>query len=217
MGNLKACPSCGSKEKQFVGAFCMDCFSKQQLVEVQKKNLEFVQCPKCGRVKKAGEWVAFDERMVRELVEKKSKSAFPLAARVSYSRDKNFLLVKAVFDLNVDGARVLQEKRLEIPVVKTMCLQCNRESGGYKEAIIQLRGDEQKVEKALLRLQYHLSGKTFWKAERKKTGGVDVIAGSKTTALNAVRQLKKSFSLSHKLMGVRAGKRLFLVTVLVRV
>lgn len=214
---MKICPSCGKSEKQFIGSFCTDCFSKQPLVDVQEKNLEVVLCPRCGRVKSGSAWVQFTPGLVEELVLRKSKSRFPLSAKISFTQGKRFLGTNAEFYVAVDGHEVRQAKNFEIPLVKTLCLDCNRQAGGYKEAIVQIRGDEKRVERALKSIERTIEGKTFWKTELKKTGGADLTAGSKNIVLDAVRQLKKPFSLSHKLMGVRNGKRVFLVTVLLKV
>ncbi|MEM4255253.1 MAG: NMD3-related protein [Candidatus Norongarragalinales archaeon] len=213
--NLKICPSCGKSEKQFVGSFCIDCFSKQQLVEVAGKNLSLTLCPRCLRVKSGSAWVEFTPKVVEEMVAHKSKSRFPLSTQVSFTQGKRFVGVHAKFHLKVDGHDVKQEKHFEIPFSKTLCLDCSRQAGGYKEAIVQIRGDERRVERVLQKLEKAIEGKTFWKTELKKTGGADLVAGSKNAVLDAVRSLKKPFSLSHKLTGVRNGKKVFLVTILI--
>ena len=202
----------------FVGAFCMDCFSKQNLVEVPDKSMEITLCSRCLRIKSGSAWVDFAPALVEALVLRKSKSPYPLSARMSFTRGKHFIDVKAEFHLKAEGNDVVQEKRFQIPFAKTLCLDCSREAGGYKEAIVQIRGDdERRVERVLHLLETALEGKTFWKTEFKKTGGVDLTAGNKHAVLSAVRSLKKPFSTSHKLMGVRNGKKVFLVTVLMEI
>lgn len=213
---MKICPSCGKSEKQFIGPFCVECFSKRSLVEVSAKNLEVVQCPRCFRVKSNSAWVDFTPSLAEELVLRKSKSRYPLKAKVSFTQGKHFLGASAVFTVTADGHDIKQEKHFEIPLVKSICIDCSREAGGYKEAIVQIRGDERKAERILRKLEKAIEGKTFWKTELKKTGGADLIAGSKNVVLDAIRQMKKPFTVSHKLTGVRNGKRVFLVTILIR-
>ena len=214
---MKVCPSCGKSGLPFVGPFCVECFSKQSLVEVQAKNLEITLCPRCLRFKSGSAWVGFTPDIVEKLVVHKSRSRYPFSAKVSFTQGKQFFLVTAKFHLKAEGHDLVQERHFEIPLVKNVCMECNRQAGGYKEIIVQLRGDEKRAESALKRIEREIEGKTFWKTERKKTGGADLTAGSKNVVLSAVQQLRKPFSMSRKLMGVRDGKKLFLVTVLIEV
>lgn len=214
---MKLCPSCGEKDKPFVGAFCVDCFAKKPLAEITAKGLELQICPKCGRVKEGSAWKEFSEEIVEELVERKAKSQYPFKLAISFNQAKGYLASKADFVFTVEGTPVKQTRYFEIPLVKDLCIDCSRQSGGYKEAIVQIRGYEERRAQRIVRiLEEKLEGKTFWKTEFKKNGGVDLITGGKNVTLDAVRSLRLPFSMTHKLAGVRQGKKIFLVTVLIK-
>lgn len=214
---MKVCPYCGESDKPFVGAFCVDCFAKKPLAEITVKGLDLQICPKCGRVKSGSVWAEFSEEIVKELVERKVKSQYPFKLRVSFNQAKGFLAAKADFIFTVEGTPVRQERYFEIPLVKNLCIDCSRESGGYKEAIVQIRGYEERRAQKLVRLiERKLEGRTFWKTEFKKKDGVDLVTGNKNITLDAVRSLRVPFSLTHKLAGVRQGKKVFVVTILIK-
>lgn len=213
---MKVCPSCGKSDVAFVGSFCVDCMAKKPLVELNPKGLEVIYCPKCERVRSGSAWVAFNQAVVDELVMRKLKSPYNFSASVSYVQHKDFLAADATLVFDVDGTPLKQEKHFGIPFLKTLCIDCSRAAGGYKEAIVQIRGEDRAVERVLRILERRLEGNTFWKTEGKKTGGVDLIAGSRNVVLDAVRGLKKPFSLTRKLAGVRQGKKIFLVTILIK-
>ncbi len=174
-------------------------------------------CPKCRRIKSSGKWVELDKQAVLALCLRKVKSRFPFELQnVEFGVLKNFLDAKAKIVFTAEGVPVTQEITLSFPLKKALCEDCSKKTSGYKEAIVQIRGEEKKVAKTLKTLERLIEGKTFWKVEEKKTG-VDLTAGSKSAVLSAIYSMKVKYELSHKLMGVKDGKKVFLTTALLRV
>lgn len=214
---MKVCPSCGSQQsesRQFIGAFCASCFSQRKLYSL--REFEAVFCAKCGKIKIAADWVPFETGIVMQFVEKSVKTQYPLSlGKVTFEIGKKTMDINADLIFEVEGVEVRQNRDFEIPVSKTTCTQCSREAGGYKEAIIQFRGDKVKVARLVRKVESMLEGKTFWKIDEKKTG-IDLIAGSKTEVMNVIYELGIHYELSNKLTGVKLGKNVYLTTVLLR-
>jgi len=147
-----------------------------------------------------GEWVKSSDTRLRELIGKSLE--IPGEVRVTgYS-------ILEVRDNAVDiEATILYEREktsqtLQVPVkkIKTLCLECSRRSGGYYEAVLQYRGEDEigVAMKDLLRVE-------------KVRGGLDYYFMSKEEAEKTGKKLKEqgyAIKKSFKTVGVtRDGKR----------
>ena len=212
---MRVCPSCGASEKQkrFAGVFCVDCFARQELFALKDFSLQL--CPTCGRVRRQSEWVQPSQGVFHEILMHKIKSARDFTLAAGFSVGKKFLVVDAEIIFSVDGARVSQKRVFEIPLEKKLCLECGRLAGQYHEAIIQIRGEPARKEKTLARLTKLLAG-SIAKVEEKKEG-VNLLVLTKQQAFAALSSLGLRYSLAHKLVGVKQGKRVYKTTILIRV
>ncbi len=109
-------------------------------------------------------------------------------------------------------------------VVKDVCQACSRISGMYYEAIIQIRGNKKEkvksfVEKKINELSKKDELSFISKIEEKKKG-LDIYVGSKKAAKSILKEAKKLYNLetkeSYTLIGERKGKKLYRVTILLR-
>ncbi|HIH20535.1 TPA: hypothetical protein HA244_04680 [Candidatus Micrarchaeota archaeon] len=212
---MKVCPSCGSTEvqKQFVGAFCVDCFAKKELFTL--KEFAFQLCSRCGRVKQKEQWVSPSHKTLSDILRSKIKSDKDFDIRTEFTLGKTTVDAKTVLTFHVDGSSVRQERVFEIPLEKKLCLECGRITGSYHEAIIQLRGDPEVTARVARKLE-RILGENIVKTEEKREGNNYFII-TKQLAFSALSTLKLRHSLSHKLVGVKEGKRVFKITLLVRV
>ena len=215
MSWLRVCPSCGAseKEKQFAGAFCIDCVAKKELFSLKPFIIQL--CPNCGRVRKQSDWIEYNNNVLSEILQAKIKSPFDFSLKANFSFEKKFLVASAEMVFIVDGASIFQKKTLSIPLEKKLCEECGRISGQYHEAIIQLRGNRQQIERIAVRIERLLQNNIV-KAEEKKEG-INFLVLSKRKAFEALSKLGVRYSLAHKLVGVKEGKRVFKTTILIRV
>jgi len=220
------CPTCGALEgeKQFINAFCINCFTKQCKLVETPKEITLVHCTKCGRIRAGGEWInarhdenekQFQQRVLKEIILKKTRLT-PEASilKASVEREKNFALFRAV--LTFEGKQIEMSAKILVAEEKRACEDCGKKAGGYYEAIIQLRGNLKRVERIALQLERALNQKTFVEVITRKEG-VDLQVGSKHAALQTLSQTGLTYSLSHKLVGVKKGKRVHRVTACIRV
>ena len=205
MSNL-VCPKCGrtSDEVKFIDAFCIYCYPVN--IKVPGK-VELERCTRCGNMKMRGEWTAFSEAKIKNLILDKCKGDFESA---EYDMDRQVV----VFRLKHTDATI--EKPVALDIRKTICLQCSRISGGYFEAIIQLRGNRQKVEKSAEMLIKRAETKTFIAKTDDKEEGIDIYLGSSKVVVGLMAELGVRALITKKLIGREQGKRLYRTTFLIR-
>jgi NMD protein affecting ribosome stability and mRNA decay len=97
-----------------------------------------------------------------------------------------------------------------------ICTDCGREGSQYFEAIIQLRGAPNRVEKMADVLSRKLQKTTFIPKMEELKEGIDIYTGSRNDAIAALNAFSLGFLRTEKLAGQRQGRRLYRTTLLVR-
>ncbi len=201
------CPKCGrtSDEVEFIDAFCIYDYP---LNIKTPDRVELEQCTRCGRIRIRGEWTPYSEKKVADLVLSRCKGDFEEASYDMAYQTASFLVRKG-------SARV--ERKIPLDIRRTICPQCSRISGGYFEAIIQLRGDQAKAEKLAGTLLKRLEKKTFVTRTEEKDEGLDLYIGNSKAVVALMGELGLKVLITKKLVGREEGKRLYRTTFLVRV
>ncbi len=218
----KICPKCGAREsagKPFISSFCGDCYAETRPLASLPKSVTVHRCPKCNRVRVSGDWIeATDEEVVaREL---RSKHEI-VGADVQIDVEGKRAAARAAVE--VEGQRVSASASTHFEIEKKQCEECALRAGGYHEAIIQLRGDgseeaNKKIEKLARNLARRIEEDSFLSGIKEQKFGLDVLAGRKRSASEALRSLGLDFSTEYKLLGVtRDGRRAVRATMLVRI
>ncbi len=200
------CPKCGRSDSEvgFIDAFCIDDFPVKLKTPT---GLSITRCKRCGKMMLQGEWQKLNLRKISTWVEGKCRGDFK---KVIYDPETQL----AEFAMN-NGAMIKQTIPLEI--ITNMCPDCNRSSGGYYEAIIQLRGpDRNKIEKMADKFLKALAKTTFIAKEEEKDEGLDLYIGSSKAVVALVSELKLKTQISKKLVGRDEGKTLYRTTFLLR-
>jgi nonsense-mediated mRNA decay protein 3 len=201
------CPKCGKKssEAEFIESFCSGCYP----VKIKTPDrFELEQCTRCSKVHLRGDWAPYNARKLSDYIIGKCKGDFSSAG---YDADRQV----AVFIMMGNNAKI--ERLIPLDLKKTICLQCSRMSGGYFEAIIQLRGDPIKVLGHSGMLLKRLSKKkTFIAKEEEKDGGLDLYVGNSKVVVELMGELGLKTLITKKLVGRDQGKRLYRTTFLIR-
>jgi nonsense-mediated mRNA decay protein 3 len=220
------CPKCGSSsdKKEFFEAFCIDCYPFNIRLP---KDLQLDLCKRCGQMKLKGEWQAYNRRKVEEWVASRCRGGFESCVYSLDERSSSRARERSSRDL---GSRVLsfqfrngdRKKTIirnwELKTVDTTCQNCSRISGGYFEAILQLRGDTDKVERKAQKLGTELGRKTFISKWEEMHGGLNLYVGSTRVVFEILQKLGlKPSKISKKLTGRREGKKMYRTTFAVRV
>ena len=206
----RICPSCGksSSSRPFVGELCVDC----TLARTRKSwpnGLELKQCPTCKRVYRDRLWKHPDAQMIFELVAHQFEKR---GLEGHYNIEAGQW--EGIF--NEEGAKIAYSHPFLIKYSEHMCPNCGRRGSSYHEAIIQLRGDEARVERARKRLVHRLEHKTFLQDVAPMHGGLDIQVGEKKEVENILRMEGYKFVRTEKLVGEKNGKPLLRSTFLLR-
>jgi len=214
----KVCPRCGksSNDVEFIAAFCKDCYiQRQPLYELPELALD--RCVKCGRVRLQGVWM--NEMHLPAYIKGKIKSRHrvkSVASKMHVDPDSRLAHADLELKLEAEGQNVAVKDRLDFRFVNTQCPDCALMSGGYHEAIIQLRGEPERVERFLAKLIAKLEKRTFISKVVTHKEGPDVWVGKKRPALETLSQLGVEFETSNKLVGEHQNKRVYRTTACVR-
>jgi nonsense-mediated mRNA decay protein 3 len=198
------CPKCGRSDEKikFIDAFCTDCYPIK--IELPGK-MGFERCGRCSRMKFRGEWMAYNERKLKEYILGKCKGDFE-SADYDIESQMAFFMIR--------GSKI--ERFLPVDFIKTICQQCSRISGGYYEGIIQLRGNRAKMEKYADMLMGKLERITFITKTEEKEEGLDLYVGRSKPVVKLMSDLGLKTLMTKKLVGRDQGKRLYRTTFLIR-
>ena len=195
-----------SDKIRFIGEFCEECTIKKiKKLVPHKLKIEF--CRRCGRLKVRGEYVEDNDKELAEAI---------LAAL----NDKNYKKIKInsfdgkVADVDitysVDGDFVVFNTSFEIKKIHQICQDCYRKSSGYYEALVQLRGNKEKANKIIGKLNKFVSERgAFISKIEELEQGFDVYVSDKliTKAFFSFNKLKPKAS--YTLYGVKRGRKIY--------
>jgi NMD protein affecting ribosome stability and mRNA decay len=201
----KFCPICGrsSKEVEFVGEFCKDCYlerAKQKL----PTSAEIKKCRKCGKIKVSGEWVEESKENLEKAISKNIGFKFELKEL------RNDIASGFIY---IDDSKV--EAKIKIKFIRTLCLEDLLKSAKYYEAKVQLRGNEEEVKKIEKEIERNLRN-TYILQKIKDKNGVDLLIGNRKELEKVIRALELKPKVTFSLVGMRNGKRVYRATYLIR-
>ena len=204
---VKYCPICNrsSNEFKFYGEFCEVC-TKDMLSKKLPNQIYIDKCRVCKRIRLGNDFVEENNASVEEEL-KHALSKYDVKL-ISYN--KEFGLANVSIGTTISGEEINLEKRISIKYNKRICKQCSRRLGGYYEAIFQIRGEPEQVERFKNSVKnYFIANNEFVTKEEEVNNGVNMYLSSKKLAesyLSGFRiKAKKSFTLHT----VKNGKKLY--------
>jgi nonsense-mediated mRNA decay protein 3 len=218
---LRVCPRCGRREEEndFVEGFCPHCYPEVRELARGPEEARFEECPRCGRARLGGEWRELTPESLQEWVLPKVKSRHEVRDAHAHLRGTGASRAVVVeLTVEVEGRPFPVRLTARAPVTKRLCEDDVRQSAGYFEAVLQLRGDAPRVESMAERLAARTRrlGSFVTKAARVK-GGLDLYLGSNEVANRLVRESGIAYQSSRELGGVKEGRRVYRVTYSLRV
>ncbi len=215
------CPKCGSldSDKEFVGSFCVDCYTKHADVFELPHKPTLRMCRVCNRAVVGKDWEVFDENNLGEWIASKLKLKVPLAGIEVWQEDaKNGFTVHCKLSFNSQGGKIVREAHFLVRTNMETCDNCHKRSGGYHEAIIQVRGEnKERIKRIAEKIVKIAEEESFVSGLEERKEGIDIQVGAKAAAKAALRKIGKTFTVTHKLVGMRQGKQLFRATFCMRV
>ncbi len=201
---MKHCPICNksSSEIKFYGEFCADCAGDKVRGRLPREA-EVTVCKSCGNIKVAGAFVPETHASVERLLKSAIKH-YPI--RLMHSG--NGIARLAVSDPDREGLEV--QANVHLKAIRVLCDACSKKRAGYYEAVVQLRGEKEKVARTSESLSRYLerNGAFVTKVEEKEHG-LDIYASDKRVvqAYISARHLKPKTAF--ELHGEKAGRKLY--------
>ncbi len=219
---VKVCPKCGRTDKEvpFIGFFCRDCYLEEHPPVHVPERLELPYCVMCERIY-TGRWTEFSLEAVRDWLKRKIRVNMD-DAFVSFSFpevDEGHIEFNYLSHGSIGGVPVQVSGSGEIRLKKTLCPRCARESGGYFEAIIQVRGANvyQHAEEIARMVEQGKGEYNFVAKVVERREGVDLYVGSRKIADKVAKRIERRYGIkavrSHTLVTEKNGKRLYRLTV----
>lgn len=210
---VKHCPICNrsSADIRFVGEFCEKCAS-DKLREKLPNEVEVERCRVCGRIR-TREGVREEDKPSLNSVIQQRLIKFRVKV-ISYGEGK--ALLDVVGENN--GQQVATEKEVGIKYGKMTCDSCYKKIGGYYEATIQLRGDEERAARFMERLRRYFEERNeFISKVEKVDNGYDVYVSSKAVAGAFIKEKELTVTTSYTLSGLnKSGKKVYKNTYAIR-
>lgn len=232
--NNTLCPKCGKPTTKLFQGKCKDCFLENFVLAEIAPVLHAKICSTCGARNVKNKWVeqgdleeivirtAEDALFVHELADDIELYIEP-RARTPYLYNVHIEVDAILLDETFH-----QELETEVRIVRESCDMCSRISGGYFEAIIQIRatnripGDEEKQEciniagSVLERLLNKGDRLAFISSSLELKEGTDLYIGSSNAARHICKEITSrlggSFSESASLQGMKDGKDMYRIT-----
>ncbi|NYT20890.1 MAG: NMD protein affecting ribosome stability and mRNA decay [Methanomicrobiales archaeon] len=231
------CPRCGRPSED--GGLCGACRAAQLRWYSCPARVVSICCPGCGARKEAGLWVETEvprEELTNTLV----KQAIVIIPEIHdpditisiHDKSSNRSVADCRMSGTLFGEPVEGSCQIEIVWQKEQCDRCSRVSGSYYEGVVQVRATGRKplpreirnaeriareVEEALISSGERLS---FISEIEETRDGLDITIGSQRIgqeiATAIVRVMGGRYTTHPKLIGERAGKRLYRITYSVR-
>ncbi|WP_048134997.1 60S ribosomal export protein NMD3 [Methanolobus tindarius] len=233
MNNI-VCPKCGKSTTKLFHGRCKECFLENFTLAEIAPVMHAKLCPTCGARNVKNKWVDHgsleeivirtveDALFVHEMAEDievyiEPRAQTPYLYKVHIEVDA--LLLDEMFH---------QELKTEVRVIRESCDMCSRISGGYFEAILQIRAtnripsDEEKQEciniagSVLERLINKGDRLAFISSSLELKEGTDLYVGSSNAARHICKEITShlggSFSESASLQGMKDGKDIYRIT-----
>lgn len=238
------CFLCGTDS--VLEGLCSDCYnSEHPLIEVSTP-LNIVVCKRCGAIKVPGGWKTLQrpasspeeqmEQQIDVLLQKEVKS-FSKGLELTVQEDKKLdrvlhvtLIVKGKSDESLEAH--VEEYPVEIRFSYGTCDTCGMMSGGYHEAILQIRADNRPLTEEeedqigdmatnLTMAEYGKDMKAFIIEVNKTKFGLDFFLGSEHLTRRIADEIESAFLAerkeNYKLIGQeKGGKDKFRITILLR-
>ena len=213
------CIKCGKKEAVLNG-LCESCYLEQ--IKLTFPDIIRVEnCPKCNAVKVKNRWYYSNEQehikhLVRDSITSTDASIITDINSINYDLKTKNGYIDIDYTFSRPGISAISGKeRIPMAVLKQSCPQCNKLTGNYYEAVIQIRSFRENFD-LLEALKYaEKSFSAFSSMERasfiskieKKREGYDMYLGNNSDAKKLVRMIQFRYPAVLKVSKTLAGRK----------
>jgi nonsense-mediated mRNA decay protein 3 len=203
---LKYCPTCNrsSEDVHFIGEFCELCI-KEKLAKSLPSGVTLEVCKSCGRIKTREGYFNSNKEAIADAVSSSVGGKWKIAIK-----EFDWKHATVTFKQEYGDEWVKIDKEIEVKVKKPMCIDCYRQTSGYYEAILQIRGPDSKVESTMAKLMKFISVRnTFTSRVDELENGYDIYLSDKKVANAFFEYYELKPGRSYSLYGLKNGKELY--------
>ncbi|WP_407356603.1 60S ribosomal export protein NMD3 [Methanolobus sp. WCC5] len=232
--NSTICPRCGNQTHRLFDGRCKSCFLENFVLAEIAQVLHAKICSGCGARYVKSKWVNYGS--LEDVVVHTAEDALFVHAMAQdieiYIQPR--AMTPYLYKVHIEVDAMLldemfhQELETEVRILRESCDMCSRISGGYFEAIIQIRAtnripgdDEQKecmgiINDVLERMRHKGDRLAFISNTLEIKEGTDLYVGSSNAARHICKDINSrmggSFSESATLQGRKDGKDVYRIT-----
>jgi nonsense-mediated mRNA decay protein 3 len=202
------CPTCNrsSDDTRFVGNFCELCIIAKIKKEIPE-SVAILHCKLCDRIKEGQTFTPIRNGSLSRAmeIEMKLKSDWRVKAR-----ERDDQKIKALFTKMYEGEKVYFEMDIPYKFRNQTCQRCDRVNGGYYEAIVQLRGNRERILNLIAKLTKYIERRGgFISKIEKVDNGMDMYTSDKMMMNEFFHDYELKPERSFRLYGEKKGKRLY--------
>jgi nonsense-mediated mRNA decay protein 3 len=231
------CVECGKDEPIFRNGVCLSCYLKHTQFTKGPTIMDITMCSRCSSYKQKNTWVqgSFDDILKRHISDAFSISPELKNVTIQTQCKEQDRVLHCTVSLSgfIGDEPITEHHPLTVRIRRNTCDVCSRESGGYYEAIIQIRAEKRTFSKDELKIlrttvgslvgQLQKSGKRglFITDFDETRQGLDFFLSEKTTAFSIAKKIQEQFGGEFKQSAATAGmkdsKQVYRMTYLVRI
>lgn len=231
------CVECGKETEIYKSGVCLECYLKTKEFSHGPEIIDVTVCPHCGSYKYKNTWTNV---ILNDVLRRIIKNDFKISKElkkidinpVCKEKDKGYDCTVYISG-EIGNKELTEEHKLKIRLKKTACDVCSKQFGGYHEAIIQIRSDQNRTlsKKELADIQnfvlnmvdsMHSGGKRnlFIADMGVIDGGLDFFISDKQDAYTITKKVQEEYGgkikKSSSNVGMKDSKQIYRNTYLLR-
>ncbi len=202
------CPTCNrsSDDTRFIGSFCEFCIIKKIEKNIPE-SITIYHCRFCNKIKEVNTFVEPKKRSFAGAVQSVLKLNNEWKVKVNDFSDSE---IDCVFIKTYEGEKVAFPKMLKYKFAKETCERCERISGGYYEALVQLRGDWDRINSLIRNITKYVERREGFIAKIESVpNGKDIYVSNKMMMNEFFNDYDLKPTRSFRLYGVKRGKKVY--------
>jgi len=231
------CVECGSEDQIFRDGVCKNCYVKTHTFTSGPDIIDLPFCVNCNSYKLKNTWI---NELLGDALRRLVKNTFKISRELEKvdintkcKEVKDGLACQVFISSLLDNLEINEEHSIHVRLKRGVCDVCSKQSGGYYEAIVQIRADKKKltrnelddickfVENLVENLQEKGNRSLFIADMWEGHGGLDFYISERSPGLVIAKKLQERYGgtikQSSKEVGVKEGKQMFRMTYLIRI
>ena len=230
------CVDCGEEKPIFKEGSCLSCYLQNHQFSSGPEVIDITYCAHCRVLKYKNTWASGSfgdvlKRYVKQVF-RISKELGKVRIDFSCQGEEHSMQCVICITGKVAEETISEEHQVQVRMRPGVCDICSKQSGGYYEAILQIRPwgkklDEHRIEKIhcfiedlVNKMQEKGNRKLFITDQKREHGGLDYFLSDKQAGASIIKQAHDVFggeiTVSSKNMGMRSGQQVYRMTYLLR-